>query len=479
MATEPVPSAPPPPSAISTAKPLTQQELSQEHQPKAPPTPTMRPPVLPEAREQKESPPRPDFKEALKKRVLEAKPEEVKPTPPEKQAEPQKQQEPAKQPVSKDDAPPAKVAPVPDEVPEDQRRVLPHDKPDTAKRIKAILAERDAARQEAAAAKTEYEAAKKAPATPPEELLRLKQEHEAAQGELLRLRRLHEIHNDPEFATKYREPVKQAEKSIEETLKRNGLTEPVLKVIQDAGGFSSFSRSTKTFTVNEPDPENEGQMKPVSRTAGELARSWLASLPVADAEMIRASLGKQALLQDEEKNAIAQAQAEAKGYFENQTKAQREAAEAANRTQQQTMAEYKAWLKSTDESVEWLKDRSLPDNATPEQKAEVQRYNEFNKQLRDKLRKDPTNAKEYGELKLEAAEAHHLRRTLGDKDAEIAALKEQLSRAKGAMRTTPKAGSILKGDGKPEKKDADVDSRDPMKSLKERLRSRLVNQQEE
>lgn len=443
----------------------------------------MRPPVLPEVREQKESPPRPDFKEALKKRVLEAKPEEVnvaKEKSPDERAEAvRKIVEPAKQPVSKDDAPPAKAAPVSEDVPEDQRRVLPHDKPDTAKRIKAILAERDAARQEAAAAKTEYEAAKKAPATPPEELLRLKQEHETAQGELLRLRRLHEIHNDPEFATKYREPVKQAEKSIEEALKRNNFPDSIIEVIRKAGGFAAFSGSQKTFVMKEDDPDNPGQKRDAHYSAAQLARSWLdRSVSEADAALIRASLGKQALLQDEEKNAIAKAQEEAKGYFENRTKAQRDAAEAANRAREQTNAEYQAWLKSTDESVEWLKDRSLPDNATPEQKAEVQRYNEFNKQLRDKLRKDPTTAKEYGELKLEAAEAHHLRRTLGDKDAEIAALKEQLSRAKGAMRTTPKAGSILKGDGKPEKQ-AEVDSRDPMKSLKERLRSRLVNQQEE
>jgi hypothetical protein len=470
------PAAPAAPASVApVAKPLSAAELQREISSPPPveraPSPAaeraepkekLRAPELPSIKEDKASPPRPDFKSALKDKVM--KKEEAAPVVETPKPEPKKA-------VSADDAPPPKAETVTDAVvPDEHKRVLPHDKPDTAKRIKAILAERDAAKQEAAAAKAEYEAAKKAPSTPPEELLALKKEHETAQSELLRLRRLHEIHNDPEFATKYREPVKLAEKSIEDTLKRNGLTDPVLKVIQDEGGFSAFSRSKKTFTVNEPG--EDGEMKPVSRTAGELARNWLNSLPVADAEQIRASLGKQSLLQDEEKNAIAQAQAEAKTYFEGQTKAQREAAMQAETARNATLKEYQDWLKSTEESTDWLKDRTLPDNATAEQKADIERHNEFNKQLRDRLRKDPTNAKEYGELKLEAAEAHHLRRVNGDKDARIAELEAQLSRAKGAMRTTPKGGSLLKDGGAPAKKD-DVDPSNPTGSFLKGLRKRM------
>jgi hypothetical protein len=466
------PAAPAAPASVApVAKPLSAAELQREISSPPPaerapaaeaPKEKLRAPELPSIKEDKASPPRPDFKSALKDKVM--KKEEAAPV-----AEaPKAEKKPA---ISADDAPPALKSEVTDAVvPDEHKRVLPHDKPDTAKRIKAILAERDAAKQEAAAAKAEYEAAKKAPSTPPEELLALKKEHETAQSELLRLRRLHEIHNDPEFATKYREPVKLAEKSIEDTLKRNGLTDPVLKVIQDEGGFSAFSRSKKTFTVNEPN--EDGEMKPVSRTAGELARNWLNSLPVADAEHIRASLGKQTLLQDEEKNAIAQAQTEAKTYFEGQTKAQREAAMQAEAARNATLKEYQDWLKATEESTDWLKDRTLPDNATAEQKADIERHNEFNKQLRDRLRKDPANAKEYGELKLEAAEAHHLRRTLGDKDARIAELEAQLSRAKGAMRTTPKGGSLLKDGGAPAKKD-DVDPSNPTGSFLKGLRKRM------
>lgn len=462
-------------------------ELQQEIHAKPPeiPAPSQKPGgYIPEAKDAKPSPPRPDFKAALKERVLAKKEEEPKPEPkPEPEAKKVVTFEakvPAKkEAVSADDAPPPVKQEAPAEVPEEQRKVLPHDKPDTARRIKAILAERDLARQEAAAAKAEYEAAKKAPSTPPEELQKLKTEHETAQGELMRLRRLHEIEKDPEFTTKYREPVKHAEKVIEDTLKKYNFSDGTLKAIANEGGFGAFSASNKTFTVQEADPENPDQTRPVVRTAAELARTWLASLPVQDSEAIRATIGKQALLRSEETAAIQKAQEEAKGYFENQTKAQREASEKAQQAQQQTMKEYSEWLKQAEEGTEFLKDRPVPESATEEQKAQIADYNEFSKQLRDRLRKDPTNAKEYGELKLEAAEAHHLRRTLGEKDAEIAALKEQLTKTKGAMRTTPKGGSLLKGPNGGEEKKAEVNMSDPMAALRQGLRKRMLVQDEE
>lgn len=468
---------PAPGSASSAAKPLSATELAAELQPKPTPAPKPEPapeaaakpkPVIPEAKEQGPSPERPDFRAGLRDKLA-PKPDDA--TPPEKKEAVEKK--PA--PVTKDDAAPV-VPPKEDTpVPEEHKRVLPHDKPDTAKRIKALLADREAAQKERDAAKAELDAAKKAPATPPEELKRLKDEYDAAQADLMRYRRLHDIENDKDFAAKYREPVKQVETSIAEALKRNGLPDGVLEVIKKEGGFAAFSRSGRTFNVNEPDPDNPEQKRLVPRTAAELARSWLSSINVADSEFIRTAVGKQQLLADEERAAIQAAQAEAKDYFSKQTEAQKQQQAAADAARQQTLKEYQDWLKSAEEGTEWLKDKPVPDNATPEQKQAIERANEFNKQLRDRLRKDPTNAKEYGELKLEAAEAHHLRRTLGDKDAEIAALKEQLARAKGAMRTTPKGGSLLKGDPTPPGNPKELGKNEsPMDALKNRLRGQIV-----
>jgi hypothetical protein len=357
-----------------------------------------------------------------------------------------------KEAVSADDAPPAKAVATTDEVPEEHRRVLPQDKPDTAKRIKAILAERDAERAAKAAlaaerdaAKAELDAAKKSGAAP-EEIAKLRAEYDATKTDLLRYRRRYEIDSDPEFAAKYKEPVKVAEKAIEDTFKKYNFGEGTLKAIADAGGFGAFSTSAKTFQVQEADPENPGKTRPVVRTAAELSREWLNSLPIADSEAIRATLGKQSLLRSEEQQAITKAQDEAKTHFENLSKSQQEAHRQQQEATQKQTAEYEKWLTETETATDWLKDRPIPDGATEAQRKEITDHNEFNGQLRSQLKKHPTTALEYGQLKLEAAEAHHLRRTKGQLEARIAELENQVKRGKDAQRTTPRGGSLLRSD---------------------------------
>jgi hypothetical protein len=485
---EPAPLAPP--SSVSPAKPISQAQLSQEIQARPPELPSegkLRPPVLPAVKDQQPSPQRPDFKSALKDRVMnkDAAPKADAPAPAPK-VEAVAAHEPKDAPkkivtfeakakpapaVSADDAPPAPKVDADAPVPEEQRKVLPHDKPDTARRIKAILAERDAERAAAAAARKEVEDAKKAGASS-EELTALRQEHEKLREDALRLRRLHDIKNDTEFNAKYDEPVKQVDATISETLKRYGFGEPTLKAIESEGGFAAFSRSTKTFNVQVPDLDNPGQNKTVAKTAAQLAREWINGMDVADGEAVKSSLGKQQLLQSEKAAAIEKAQAEAKSYFENQTKAQREAQETAQQTTQKATKEYEEWLAKTETETEWLKDRQVPDTASDAEKAAANEHNEFNKQLRAGLKKHPTNALEYGQMKLEAAEAHHLRRTVGEKDARIAELEAQLKQKSAAMRTTPKSGSLLRSESKPEAKGG-IDPNNPT-DFKSGLRKRIL-----
>lgn len=340
------------------------------------------------------------------------------------------------------------------EVPEEHRRVLPHDKPDTAKRIKAILAERDAERQAKAAlqserdtAKAELEAAKKAGASS-EEVAKLKEEYQKTQDDLLRYRRLHEIENDTEFKTKYREPVTQAEKVIEEKFKTHGFTEKTLETIKAEGGFAAFSRSRRAFPVVLDDKDNPGEKKTVYYTGAELFRSWTSAFPMADEEAVKAAINKQESLRGEEAEAKTKAQSEARAYFENQTKSQRESQEQSAAQQKKLSEEYENWAKETETKTDWLKDRELPADADEATKKEVTERNEFYKQLRDGLKKHPATPQEYGQLKLDAAEAHHLRRTLGDKDSRIAELEAELKKTRSATRTTAKAGSLLTGNNK-------------------------------
>lgn len=496
MATETAPTPSAPSSAASSAKPISLQQLSQELGPMKAKEPTApapeSKPVKQAFREESSTnnvvvgddkgnrevePTMPNFREAARKKLEEKTKEAQKPQE-EKKEEPKadtKKPEPAKEEAAQKVETPKTEA----EVPAEHKQVLPHDKPDTARRIKAILAERDEARAEAKRAKEEYEAAKKTPSTPPEELQKLKEEHQKAQDDLLRYRRLYDINNDTEFAAKYREPVKQAEQTISSILKDNyGFGETTLKLIEKEGGFAAFSASRATFPVVVQDPQDPAKTKTIHRSGADIARDWLANMNVADAESIKATIGRQQLLRSEEQAAIKREQENAKTYFEQQTAAQRKAQAEATEAQKRTAEEFNKWLGDVETKTDWLKDREVPANATPEQKKEIEEHNAFNAQLRDGLRKAPNSVAEYGQMKLEAAEAHHLRRVMGQKDAEIARLTEELKKSKAAHRTAPKAGSLLtQGGDKP--KEEKLDDPADFKTALRRARDRIVGGSDE
>ena len=408
----------------------------------------------------------PDFKAAIRDKVLakkeepEVKSEEPKPV--------------KKEVVSADDAAPPKPK-TDEEVPEDQRQVLPHDKPETARRMKAILADKAKAVAEKAELAKELEVARKAVTNNPtqanlDEFTKLKEEHAKANDELIKFRRRYEVDNDETFRKNYDEPVAHAEASIENTLKKYNLGDATLKAIKDEGGFAAFSRSTKTFPIVEIG--EDGERKTVQRTAGELARNWLNVIPVADAEFIKQSLGKQQMLSEEKKTAVTRAVDESKQFFEQRQAQSKQQQEAAQKQATDTAKHYQDWLKTTTESTDWLKDKDIPDNASDAQKKSLKEHNEFNKQLRESLSVHPKNDQDYYNMRLEGAEAHHLRREVGSKDDRIKALEAELARVKGGTRTTPKAGSLLTNANKEEPK-TEPDMSDPLGAMKKGLRSSM------
>lgn len=445
-----------PPRPESKAAPAPEHDKPKEYVPRTKqPEPTERPP---------------DFKAGLREKVMGKKEESVadnKEAPPEKKSV-----------VSVDDAPPPAKPTAGEEVPADHRQVMPHDKPETARRIKAILAEKTAlAAEKAAIAKELEDARATAKANPTtsnvEEFSKLKEEHAKASDELLKFRRRYEIDNDDTFKKTYDEPVAHAEKSIEDTLKKYNLGDATMKVIRDEGGFAAFSRSSKTFPILQKDAD--GNQVTVHLTAGELARNWLNGIAVADAEFIKQSVGKQQLLSEEKKTATQRAIDESKQFFEQRETAGKQARDQAVAKEQEMSSSYKTWADSTASSTDWMKDREVPENASEEQKKKIAEDNAFNKQLRDGLNVHPKNQEEYQAVKLESAESHHLRREMGSKDAQIKSLQAELARVKGATRTTPKAGSLLSDSSKGGDEDRPkVDYNNPLKSMKENMRASMA-----
>lgn len=146
----------------------------------------------------------PDLKTALRESM--DKKSEVKSEPKTEEPKPVK-----KEVVSADDAAPVAKPSMADEVPEDQRQVMPHDKPETARRIRALLADK------AKLAKELEDARKTAVAKPTEnnvdEFNKLKEEHTKATDELLKFRRRYEVDNDETFKKQYDEPIVQIRSS--------------------------------------------------------------------------------------------------------------------------------------------------------------------------------------------------------------------------------------------------------------------------
>jgi hypothetical protein len=377
---------------------------------------------------------------------------------------------PSKKVVSADDAPaPKKVDPnaPPEELAPEERGVLPHDSERVRKRINFFLSEDKKNKEALAKIKAELDEAKKAPATAAnaDEVAALKAEHDKLKEEALRLRRRYDWDNDTEVKTKYREPIEVAEKSVEDVFKRNNFGDSTLKAIKEAGGFAAFSRSRATYPVTVTDPDTQ-EKKTVNYTASELARSWLAGMPVADAEEIRQSVGRQELLKNEEKSAMGKAQEEAKTYYESMTSAQRKAHEEQQAALKKNAEEYDQWSKKTESETDWLKDVSIPDGASEEDRKSIEQENAFRKELREGMGKHPTNAIEYGKLKLEAAESRHLKRALEKHQARIDELEEQVKRGKSALKTTGKGGSLLVKDGhKPDAPKREIGSTDFMAAI--------------
>jgi hypothetical protein len=481
-------------SVKSSAKPISEDQLQAELSKSASPTRSEPPP--PEQARVTEPPrpedttkriggtPAPKFMENVDKAILGKKDEAKKEPEAEKKDDgatgkaaatvEKKADAPKKEAVSKDDALPSKL---PDEITEEEKGVMPHDSTRVRARIIYLNNEKKRIEAERDAVKKELEEAKKQPATAAntEEVAKLKEEHERLRTEATRLRRLHDISSDTEFNARFDGQVKAAETTISETFKKYGFGEATLKAIEAEGGFAAFSGSTKSFTVQEPDPENEGQMKPVTRTAAELSRSWLNAMNPADSEGIKALLGKQQLLQVEKKQAVQKEMDESKVYFENQTKAQREAQEKAAAETKRLADEYENFVKKTETETDWLKDQPVPEGASPEVAEQIKARNDFYAELRAELRKQPTTAAEYGEIKLRAAMAKHLERSVAEKDAEIERLTAELKKKSAAQKTTGKGGSLLVKDKSKIEDDKPAPGSTDFKSALDRRMAKVIS----
>jgi hypothetical protein len=260
----------------------------------------------------------------------------------------------------------------------------------------------------------------------------LREQHEAATKELLHFRRRNDLNSDPEFKKKYDEVIEQADTSIINKLKEAGLSDKSTELIKKMGGFEAFSRSNATLYV--PQQDSAGQITQKEISASQLAQDWLKSMPMGDAEYIRAKLIEKYNLQDAKKAAYEAEQGKATEY----------------------VTKYRQWSDDWQKKSTWLKDKEVQATATDAEKAEAIDYNRYNQEARDmiKLSVEVKSVEDYAKLVEAAASAPNYRRENIKLTKERDALKQQIEQLSSAVRSVPKGGggSIAKGSNAPVKK---------------------------
>jgi hypothetical protein len=336
-----------------------------------------------------------------------------------------------------------------DEVPEEELKVMATDKPKTAKRIQALLKKIETVTSEVTKTKAEakekadklaeYEAKLNSVKTVDPETAKKVEEQ---QSELAMLRRRYELDKDPEVNKKYDSRVDQAEERITKVLTARNAGKALLDLIKEEGGFQKFAGSGRTITVQDE-----------QLTAAELADRVLNALPLGERKIVEAAMMDQVQTKMERERFFKEQQDSAVEYFK---KKEEENAKRGSEFEKQVAEGRKAIEEFQNKALqaEWMKDREIPANATPTEKAAAEEYNKYNSQLRSLLKK-ATTAKELPEMFdiiTDSVRYYDERRTSGNLRNEVARLKSELqakqleiNKFKGAGRTVPKAGSIASG----------------------------------
>lgn len=346
---------------------------------------------------------------------------------------------------------PAKETAKEDEVPEDELTVLPHDKPKTAKRIQALLKKIDAINSESVKTKAEVTEKANKLAELEKKLNEVKtvdpRTDEAIKkqlDELAMYRRRYDLEKDPEINTKFNTRIEQSENSIISSLKARNAGEGLLALIKSEGGWLNFSNSAKQITLADG----------TVATQAEISERILQALPLGERKAIEAAMVDQINTKRDKDSFFEKEQKTATEYFKNLEEQQKKQAEAQQGQVQEITKKIDGWLKETAEKNEWLKEKPIPEKATPEQKAAIESDNKYTRQLNSLLKKSlqTKDVDESLELVLDSVRYYQERREktrLADENAKLKAdlekAQSEINKIRSASRSTPKVGSINSG----------------------------------
>lgn len=365
-----------------------------------------------------------------------------------------------------------KEAKADDEVPEDELQVLPHDKPKTAKRIQALLKKIETINSDVA--KTRAEATEKATKLSELEkkLTEVKtvdpktdEEVKKQLDELAMYRRRYELDKDPEVKNKFDSRVESAETAITATLVKRNAGKGLLDLIKEEGGWSKFTESNRIVTI----PDGEGGSKSV--TAAEMSEAVLQALPLGDRKAIEAAMVEQIQTRRDKERYLKEQQDQAVEYFKKKETEASKGTEEFQRQVEESKKVIEEYKKKTLES-DWIKDKPIPSNASPVEKAAIEEHNKYNSQLRTVFNKaiGTKSLNDLLEVVTDSVRFYDERRVSSTLRKENEALKAQLEakqkeydKFRSAGRSVPRSGSIATSPA------SDSSSHDKPKSLEEVL----------
>ena len=251
--------------------------------------------------------------------------------------------------------------------------------------------------------------------------------------ELKKFRQIFDIKNDPEFQSKYTQPINSAKENIYSIMKKNGATDDLIASIEKAGG---------------PDKVDDKWWQ----------NNAISKLGLTDAEKLKRSLIDVSDLKEKQEAEISHAAENAEQILEQRQN------QAKDWYQRET-TEVRDYVNQLTKEVPWARYQEPPANATPEQIEKIQQHNKNVSALEGKFNSAlwPKTANERASIAAAAVYSDILSATLQQEQAAKASLEAQLKKL------TDENGK-LKASGKMPKQNVTTQSVNKSNDLQSRIK---------
>ena len=229
--------------------------------------------------------------------------------------------------------------------------------------------------------------------------------------ELKTFRKIFDIKNDPEFQSKYAQPIKEANESIVSILKQNGATDELIAGIEQAGGIEKVDKSWFAENILNKLPFDDKKMMEDNYVALKKLKQQ------QEGEIKNAAENGEKILAEKEE--------QAKGWYQNETTAIRD------------------YVEEITKQAPWARYQEIPNDATQEQIERIQQHNQNVQKLEQKFNSAlwPQNAQQRASITAAAVLSDKLTGDVQSMESKIASLDAQLkkvteenNRLKGASR---------------------------------------------